>query len=239
MASSWSKLAGDYAIAALHGAKRQIQRRFPEVLLMGDAERPEVALSFDDGPHPRDTPALLAVLARHGATATFSWLGERAEARPDLVREAAAAGHQLMIHGYRHRSFLLERTDALASMLARTQLLLATHSGRDPAAITGVRPPFGHLSGPLLRSLRAWGYKPVLGSIMPIHWLQPARLSVRQVLAQTLGGDLIVLHESLGGPPVAELTDTILAGLRERGLALVSVDALRTPPAAPHPAQPL
>ena len=143
MRSSWIKLAQGYATAALHGAERQIQRRFPELLLMGDPDRSVVALSFDDGPHPHDTPALLAVLARHRVTATFSWLGERAEARPDLVREAAAAGHQLMIHGYRHRSFLIKQREELGAMLAGTQQFLATHSGRDPAQITGVRPPFG------------------------------------------------------------------------------------------------
>ncbi len=223
----WRALLESYAAAPLDDVGRLLERRFPDILWRGSPAARQVALSFDDGPHPRDTPALLEVLARHDVTATFSWLGERVEAHPELVGAAAAAGHQLMIHGYRHRSFLLEPRERLRAMLGRTRELLARHSGRDPATIASVRPPYGHFSGALLGALRAWGYQPVLGSLMPIHWMQPAALSVRHVLAQAGPGALIVLHEALGGPPVAELTGRILAGLAGRGLSFVTVDALR------------
>lgn len=223
----WRPLLEAYAAASLADAARLLDRSFPEVLWMGDPATRQVALTFDDGPDPDDTPALLAVLERHGVTATFSWLGERVEASPHLVGAAAAAGHQLMIHGYRHRSFLIEPKAALRAMLDRTRELLARHSGRDPASITSVRPPYGHLSGSLVGALVTWGYQPVVCSLMPVHWMQPAALSVRHVLAQAGPGSLIVLHEALGGPPVAELTDAILAGLAGRDLSFVTVDALR------------
>ncbi len=223
----WRPLLEAYAAASLSDAARLLVSSFPEILWMGEPATRQVALTFDDGPDPADTPALLAVLARHGVTATFSWLGERVEAHPQLVGAAAAAGHQLMIHGYRHRSFLIESKPALRGMLDQTRDLLARHSGRDPATITSVRPPYGHLSGSLVSALAAWGYQPVVCSLMPIHWMQPASLSVRHVLAQTEPGSLIVLHEALGGPPVAELTDAILAGLAGRDLRFVTVDALR------------
>jgi peptidoglycan/xylan/chitin deacetylase (PgdA/CDA1 family) len=223
----WKALIEGYSASNLSSAAYDLQRRHPELLCMGDPTRPLVALTYDDGPDPRDTPALLEVLARHQVTATFSWLGERVEARPDLVRAAAAAGHQLMIHGYRHRSFLIEQREALHAMLDHTRRLLAEHSGYDPATISAVRPPFGHLSGSLINALQAWGYQPVIGSVIPLHWLQPAALSIRQVLSQVGPGALIVLHESLSGPSVALLTDTILSELRGRGLSFVGVDALR------------
>lgn len=223
----WRPLLESYAAMSLADVGRLIDRHFPDILWAGSPATRQLALTFDDGPHPRDTPALLEVLARHGVTATFSWLGERVEAHPELVGAAAAAGHQLMIHGYRHRSFLLEPQAELRAMLGRTRELLAHHSGRDPATITSVRPPFGHFSGSVLGALRRWGYQPVLCSIMPVHWMQPAALSVRHVLQQAGPGSLIVLHEALGGPPVAELTDRILAGLAGRELGFVTVDALR------------
>lgn len=232
MARPWHNLFEAYAAASLNDAAHALERQFPEVLWAGDQGSNQVALTYDDGPHPTDTPALLAVLAKHGVTATFSWLGERVEATPQLVGEAAAAGHQLMIHGYRHRSFLLERPDALHAMLDTTRELLARHAGRDPDTIRSVRPPFGHLSRPILRRLLHRGYQPVLCSIMPVHWLQPAFVTVRQTLAQIENGALIVLHEGLSGPPVAELTDTILTGLAGRGYSFVTVDALRAGRAA-------
>ncbi|HMQ32625.1 MAG TPA: polysaccharide deacetylase family protein [Chloroflexaceae bacterium] len=223
----WRALLESYAAASLADVGRLLDRHFPDILWVGNPARREVALTFDDGPDPRDTPALLDVLARRGVTATFSWLGERIEAHPELVSAAAAAGHQLMIHGYRHRSFLLEPKEELRAMLGRTRELLARHSRRDPESLTSVRPPYGHFSGSVLEGLRAWGYQPVLCSLMPVHWMQPAALSVRHVLRQAGPGSLIVLHEALGGPPVAELTDRILAGLAGRELSFVTVDVLR------------
>lgn len=232
MARPWLNLVEAYAAATLNDAAHALERQFPEILWAGDPASSQVALTFDDGPDPVDTPALLDVLAKHGVTATFSWLGERVEATPQLVGEAAAAGHQLMIHGYRHRSFLLERPEALQAMLDTTRELLARHSGRDPDTIRSVRPPFGHLSRPILRRLLLWGYQPVICSVMPVHWLQPAFVTVRQVLAQIENGALIVLHETLDGPQVAELTDSILTGLADSGYSFVSVDALRAGRAA-------
>ena len=226
------QLVEAYTVASLNDAVRELERQFPEVLWSGDRASNRVALTFDDGPHERDTPALLAVLAKHGVTATFSWLGERVERMPELVGAAAAAGHQLMIHGYRHRSFLVEYPEALHAMLDRTRELLARHSGRDPAAIACVRPPYGHLSRALARRLLSWGYQPVICSIMPVHWLLPAELSVRQVTRQTEGGSLIVLHETLPGPPVADLTDQILTRLADRGISYVTIDTLRAERAA-------
>jgi peptidoglycan/xylan/chitin deacetylase (PgdA/CDA1 family) len=224
----WRKLLETYAAATLNDVARVLNRNFPEILWMGDPVTGQVALTFDDGPDPEDTPALLAVLERHGVTATFSWLGERIEAFPELVGPVAAAGHQLMIHGYRHRSFLIEQKAALHEMLDRTRDLLAEYSGRDPATITSVRPPFGHISASLVEALLEWGYQPVICSLMPVHWMQPAALTVRHVLSQTEPGSLIVLHETLGGPPVAELTDAILSQLAGRDLSFVTIDALRS-----------
>lgn len=223
----WAQLLEASAAASLNDAARLLDRHFPEILWMGDPARNDVALTFDDGPDPNDTPALLEVLARYQITATFSWLGERIQAHPELVTAVANAGHQLMLHGYRHRSFLIEQKADLRQMLDATQTLLAEHSGRDPAQLTSVRPPFGHISRSLVRALTSWGYQPVLCSVMPVHWMLPAELSVRHTLSQTVPGALIVLHEGLGGPPVASLTDMILERLGERNYSYVSIDALR------------
>ena len=67
------------------------------------APAPGVALTFDDGPHPEGTPAMLEVLARAGARATFFVVGEQVQRRPALLAEIAAAGHAVALHGYRHR----------------------------------------------------------------------------------------------------------------------------------------
>src|SRR3954469_9959070 len=65
---------------------------------------PGVALTFDDGPHPQGTPAVLEALAAAGAPATFFLVGEQVERRPALAREIADAGHEIALHGHRHRN---------------------------------------------------------------------------------------------------------------------------------------
>ena len=65
-----------------------------------------VALTFDDGPHPEGTPAVLERLAERGALATFFLVGEQVERRPALVGEIVAAGHEVALHGHTHRGHL-------------------------------------------------------------------------------------------------------------------------------------
>ena len=64
--------------------------------------RPRVALTFDDGPHPQDTPAILEILDGAGVRATFFFIGRKARAHPDLVRRAALAGHEVGNHSDTH-----------------------------------------------------------------------------------------------------------------------------------------
>src|SRR3954469_443584 len=78
-----------------------------------------VALTFDDGPPPEGTPALMEVLAAAGATATFFLVGEQVERRPALAAEIVAAGHEVALHGHRHRAQLLLRAHAIAEDLDR------------------------------------------------------------------------------------------------------------------------
>src|SRR4051794_28550205 len=78
-----------------------------------------VAITFDDGPHPQGTPAVLEVLDRAGVHATFFLVGEQVERRPALAAEIAAAGHRVAVHGQRHRNLLRLTPRALADDLDR------------------------------------------------------------------------------------------------------------------------
>jgi len=204
----------------------QLRQRFPQAFWRGDPERREIALTFDDGPHPRDTPALLALLDGLGVTASFFHVGTRAAAEPALANQVAEAGHQIGLHGYEHQSFLLKRETALLQELARAQDVLAQATGREPSAFNAVRPPFGHFTPPILDSLVAAGYLPTMWTIVPFHWLQPAEATVRQVLNGVANGSILVLHESLPGPAVLDLAAAVLPGLLDAGYTFVTVHEL-------------
>jgi peptidoglycan/xylan/chitin deacetylase (PgdA/CDA1 family) len=153
-------------------------------------------------------------------------IGERASAHPDLVRDVAAAGHQVMLHGQQHHSFLSQQPRLLRQSLFQARAHLAFTAQLHPERVTHVRPPYGLISPRVVRQLGRWGYRPVMGSIAPPHWHQPGNRTVRQVAAHVQNGTLIVLHESQRGPSVDALTDQILRRVADRGLTLITVEQM-------------
>jgi len=89
-----------------------------------------VALTFDDGPHPEGTPAVLDALG--DTRATFFMVGERVLAAPDVAREVVARGHGVGVHGHRHRNLLRLSPAAIARDLDEAQEAIATHTGVAP-----------------------------------------------------------------------------------------------------------
>ncbi|MGH2869094.1 MAG: polysaccharide deacetylase family protein, partial [Solirubrobacteraceae bacterium] len=92
-----------------------------------------VALTFDDGPHPEGTPAVLEVLARAGARATFFVIGEQARRWPQLVAEIRAAGHEVALHGFRHRLQLRMTPGEVRDDIARGLAAIEDTAGVRPA----------------------------------------------------------------------------------------------------------
>jgi peptidoglycan/xylan/chitin deacetylase (PgdA/CDA1 family) len=128
---------------------------WPERGMYGSAlwhgpSRPEVALTFDDGPSPTTTPRVLEALASAGVRATFFLVGKKALAHPQLVREIAGAGHELGLHGFEHdRLFSLRGSARVADDIRRTQAAIAAAGVPEPKLF---RPPIGFVS-----HLTVWG----------------------------------------------------------------------------------
>jgi peptidoglycan-N-acetylglucosamine deacetylase len=109
------------------------------------ARRGEVALTIDDGPDPEVTPQVLALLAQHGAQATFFCIGERAARHPQLCRDIVAAGHELGNHGQRHPTLAsLLGLRGWAREIGDAQQTLTALGGQPPhyyRAVAGLRNP--------------------------------------------------------------------------------------------------
>jgi peptidoglycan-N-acetylglucosamine deacetylase len=151
-----------------------------------------VALTFDDGPHPVATPAVLDVLAAHGATATFFVVGEQVRRTGGLLGEIAAAGHAVAIHGDTHRGLLRLTPRALADDLDRAHEAVGDHAG-------GLhRAPYGVYSTVALRAVRRRGWSPVLWSRWGRDWRDratPASVT-REVTRDLRAGDVLLLHDA-------------------------------------------
>jgi len=106
-----------------------------------------VALTYDDGPNPPHTQALLEMLAQYGVTATFFLKGRNVEAFPESVQAVARAGHEIGNHSYSHRPMLSLSQSAMREELVRTSDLIENLLGQRPVLF---RPPYG-LQGPGLK----------------------------------------------------------------------------------------
>jgi peptidoglycan-N-acetylglucosamine deacetylase len=154
-----------------------------------------VALTFDDGPHPVGTPAILELLARHRATATFFVVGEQVRKRPALVARVRAQGHQVALHGDRHRLQLRLGRATLLDDLRRGTAAIEDAVGERPR---WHRPPYGIYSPSGLAAARAAGLEPLLWSRWGKDWrglTTPARIA-RRALRGLLPGDVILLHDA-------------------------------------------
>jgi peptidoglycan-N-acetylglucosamine deacetylase len=158
-----------------------------------DAAR-SLYLTFDDGPHPDHTPALLDLLAEHGAKASFFLVGREVERHDALARRIASEGHTLGNHSYSHPRFEALTLDEQLEEIERTQRLLTGIDGRSRHAF---RPPRGVLTGAMLASLVRrrhridyWSYDSLDYSRRPVPELLE---TIRRHPPR--GGDIILMHD--------------------------------------------
>ena len=182
-----------------------------------------VHLTFDDGPHPGGTPAVLEALAARRATATFFLVGEQVDRYPALAREIAAAGHVIGLHGYRHRLQLRVPPWALADDLRRASDVIAGVTG---CLAPLYRPPYGIFSLGGLALARRRGDAPWLWSRWGRDWRADATPgSIARLAACDLSsGDVVLLHDAdhYGDPgcwrATAGAIPLILDAVEQRGL---------------------
>ncbi|MBO1414611.1 polysaccharide deacetylase family protein [Streptomyces sp. FH025] len=222
--------AADYAeaerrsapvLAALSAAGRYFEH--------GDRSTPRVALTFDDGPDPVHTRQVLEILDRYGARASFFCVGHHVAAMPDEVRRIAAAGHELGSHSWSH-PFLPDLTpDQVREQLDRTAEAVARVTGETP---TRFRPPYGALSPEVLAALDGYPTALTMFDVDSRDWTRPGPERIAANVLNGAGpGSVVLMHEGAGdrGQTVLALP-SIIEGLLERGLELVTVGELAASP---------
>jgi len=201
----------------------RVRRHLPR--LDGQGRAGSVALTFDDGPDPESTPALLDLLADLDVRATFFVLGQMVQAAPDLARRLVADGHEVALHGWHHRNSLLVSGRGLQASLAQALDLLADTTGVRPR---WYRPPYGVMTAGTVRSARNLGLDTVLWGAWGRDWTQTATpASVLRRLAPDLsGGVTVLLHDSDSTSEPGSWRSTLgavrplVSELRDRGLGV-------------------
>jgi peptidoglycan/xylan/chitin deacetylase (PgdA/CDA1 family) len=185
------------------------------------------ALTFDDGPHPDGTPAVLEILARAGVRATFFLVGEQVRRNPALAGEIAAAGHEIGLHCHRHRNLLRLAPRQVRADIDRAQEVIERATAR---RLTLYRPPYGMLNASALRLARGRGWRTLLWSQWGRDW--EARATPESIAARLTDGveegSVLLLHDAddYSAPgswrrTVAALP-SVLDLLAERGLESVA-----------------
>ena len=191
----------------------------------GSRDRRAIALTFDDGPDPERTPALLDVLAELGVPATFFLVGRAVDAHPELAARITRAGHEVGNHTYSHRYLPLARSRSVAGELAATDTAITRATGITP---TLARPPYGGRSPFNVRALRRAGKRCVLWDVNSFDWKgAPADEVARRVLERARPGSIVLMHD--GGRDhthTIEAVRLVVPALREAGYALETVSAL-------------
>lgn len=182
------------------------------------------ALTFDDGPHPQTTQALLAVLAAKKTPATFFFLGENAAKYPQLAAAVTAAGQEVASHGHRHQFPNRRPRDEFLADLAQAEETIAAVAGVRPVLY---RPPGGGYNDSLVDELARRGYTTILWSVDPRDWERRSSAQIAaDVVRKVTPGAIVLLHEGDCAANTPAAVAIIVDRLTAEGYELVTVGEL-------------
>lgn len=194
-------------------------------VLRGDPNRPEIALTIDDGPHPVYTQKLLQILKASNVHATFFVVGERAEEYPDLIKAEVAGGHEIGNHTYDHVSLVKIPPEYIDTEIKACGDVLTQITGHPPRLF---RPPGGEYNRAVAEAAEALGYKMILYSDDPGDYADPGTGVIENRTLDTISdGGIILLHD--GSAQTLLILPQIIQRLKARGFRFVTVDELLRP----------
>lgn len=181
-----------------------------------------IALTFDDGPHPYYTDAILSLLKDNGAPATFFVVGSQIEKHPGLARALTANGCEVESHTMTHRNLARLTDTEIKKELQSTEFLIKSFAGQNSLFF---RPPGGQYNDHVVKIARDMGLTMVLWSVFTRdHEENDANAIVRRVLEQSRDGGIVLLHS--GRCPTLVALPRIIKELRARGFRFVTVQDL-------------
>ncbi|MER2170254.1 MAG: polysaccharide deacetylase family protein [Psychrobacillus psychrodurans] len=196
-----------------------------EIMWEIDTNEKVVALTFDDGPHPKYTAEILDILLKHQAKATFFVVGEQAEKNPELISRQFNEGHEIANHTYTHP--LKTTLNKLEEELIQTDDLIFSITGSRPKLF---RPVEGQYTDQMIEKVVEKGYQVVMWS-----WHQDTEdwksTGVHRILKTVLKGvkpgNIILFHDGGGDrSQTVKALDKIVKDLKEQGYGFVTVSEL-------------
>ena len=189
------------------------------------AQIKKIALTFDDGPHPRYTPKILKILDEYKIKATFFVIGQNIENYPETAKLLAGSGCEIGNHTFSHKNIRkLEPKDIALEMKKCRDVL------RDVCGVSThlIRPPEGAYNTALEELCDDGDYSIILWNIDTRDWAHtPVEDIVKNIYDNVKGGDIILMHDYISGySPTCEVLSIIIPELIEKGYEFVTVSEL-------------
>lgn len=186
-----------------------------------------VALTFDDGPDPTNTPILLDVLKKHHAKATFFVIGTRAEKNPEILKRIARDGHEIGNHGYTHFKDKSRKDDYMRYEIKKTNEVVYELTGQNPCLF---RPPGGYLSDALVALTQKekiliayWSY---IQDTKDWRGTKAQPIS-NHIIKNIKPGQIIILHDGCSnGLQTAKAVNILVEKLSQEGYRFVTMSEL-------------
>jgi peptidoglycan/xylan/chitin deacetylase (PgdA/CDA1 family) len=209
-----------------HRETLELWQRFPSLEHVEEG-RAHAVLTFDDGPDPDATPAVLDALDAIGARATFFMVGEQLMRHQDIGREVVARGHEVALHGFGHQPHAELSPQQARDDLARGLGATEAATGRRPRFY---RPPYGRFSEHSYEACRKLDLQPVYWTTWGQDWDDVSPERIADLVNRDLSdGTIVLLHDSAryadreSAVPTANALAPIGERARELGLSLVSL----------------
>jgi peptidoglycan/xylan/chitin deacetylase (PgdA/CDA1 family) len=183
-----------------------------------------VALTFDDGPDPAETPRVLSILRDAGARATFFVLSRSAERYPEIIRSILAQGSEVGSHSIAHPNMANMSPAAVAREAEASVRAIEAVAGRP---VTLFRFPYFSHTPAGVAAVRGLGLTVVEASVDPKDWANPGVAAiVRRSTQDVRPGDIILFHDGGGHAQTLAALPQVVRALRAQGYQMVTVSEL-------------
>lgn len=184
-----------------------------------------IALTFDDGPHPRNTPRLLDMLRQRNIKATFYVIGKSVNLYPEIARRIVAEGHEIGNHTYNHPNLTKLSNSGVRKELDTTREAIIRATGVKPRTM---RPPYGALRTSQREMIHSeYGYPTILWDVDPLDWKRPGTAVVKsRILSGTRAGSIVLAHDLHS--TTVDAMPTTMDALLAKGFRFVTVSQLLT-----------
>jgi peptidoglycan/xylan/chitin deacetylase (PgdA/CDA1 family) len=192
-------------------------------LVSGDPHSKDIALTFDDGPHPQFTPQLLAVLKRENVTATFFVIGKQVELYPNLIKDENAAGHVVGNHTFSHVTLTHIPEEDVETEYRSCSDLVQSIIGKRPKFC---RPPGGDYDDDVLQAASNTGLTTTLWTDDPGDYASPGVMAIEtRTIKHLKAGAIILLHDGI--QETIDILPKLIQIARAKGLNFVGIDKLK------------